>query len=126
MPLIHVADVGNDAERSQGTDAADPQQDFLDHAHLFVAEIELGRDQTVFRTVLFQVGIQQIERHPSNLDPPDMHLELAEAELQLKRQWLAIFVAFQDQRQVVEIVLGVELLLPTLVIQVLAEISLAV
>ena len=86
MPFVHVADIGDDPQGAQGADAADAQQDLLDHAHLLVADVELGGDQAVLGRVGLQVGVQQVERHPADLDAPDMDPEFPAAELQLDLQ----------------------------------------
>ena len=126
MPLVHVAHVGEDPQGAQGANAADPQQDLLQYAHLLIAAVELGRDQAIIGAVFLQVGVQQVERHPADLHPPDVHLESARAELKLHTERSPLFVPLQGQRQVVEVVLRVVLLLPSLIVEILAEVTLTV
>ncbi len=112
------------AQGAQGANAADAQHHLLADAHLVIAAVELGRDQAVIGAVFLQVGVQQVERHAADLHPPDVHLEPARAELKLHAERRPLLVPLQGQRQVVEVVLRVVLLLPPLIVEILAEVTL--
>ena len=59
------------AHRSQGAQSADAQHEFLANAQIGIAAIELGGDVAVFRRVASEIGVEQIQRHPTDLHAPD-------------------------------------------------------
>ena len=126
MALVHVADRRRLAQRPQRADAADAEDHFLADAHVHVAAVEAGRDRAVFRRVLRDVGVEQVERHAADLDAPDAELHLAAGERHSDEQGRAVVADLRDQRQVEEVVFRVALLLPAVHGEVLAEVALAV
>jgi hypothetical protein len=91
-----------------------------------IAPVETSRYFPVFRSVLFEVGVEEIERNPPHPHPPDLDFDLPPREIEVEKEGDSLSVLFQVERQVVEIVFRVELLLPPLDIEVLPEIALAV
>ena len=75
--MIHL---GVDAERAQGTDTADAEQDLLLQAVLPVATIKLMGDGTVLRKVGLPVGIEQEQVGASDRHFPDTGDDIASGE----------------------------------------------
>ena len=71
VPFVHVADGRRLAEGPQGPDAADAQDHFLADAHVVIAAVEPGGDLPIVGVVLRDVGVEQIQRHPADLNAPD-------------------------------------------------------
>ncbi len=80
MPLVEVPDLRHGAERLEGAHAADAEDDLLLDARLTVAAVEARGQLAVPRRVLFEVGVEQVERHTAEADPPDRHQHAAVAE----------------------------------------------
>ena len=82
--------VGGLPRAPQGADAADAEDHFLADAHVVVAAVEPGGDGAVFRRVLRDVGVEQVERHPADLDAPDAHQHFAAGERDADQQRRAV------------------------------------
>ena len=91
-----------------------------------IAAVKSGGDGAVIRRVLRDVGVHQIERDPTDLDPPDPAGHFAARHRHRHRQRRPVRLVLADERQVVEVVLGIPLLLPAVDVEVLAEVPLAV
>src|SRR5579875_3952332 len=126
MALVHVADSRWLTQSAQGHDSADAQHHLLADAHVIVAAVEPGRDGAVFRCVLRDVGVQQIQRYPPDLDAPDADVDLAAREGDADGQRSPVTIQLGDERQIEEIIFRIAFLLPTIDGEVLAEITLAV
>src|SRR6516162_967549 len=72
VALVHVINLGFNAKRVQGSDAANTESNFLPYPHLQVAAVQLFGDQSVFRCVLLNVGIEQVELYTADLQFPDL------------------------------------------------------
>src|SRR5439155_8039267 len=66
VPFVHVKNIRLDAERGERFDATNSEHDFLAHAHLQVAAIELGSNQSVLCAVFRDIGIEKIQTHSPN------------------------------------------------------------
>ena len=62
VTFVHVDDARLDTQRLEQLHAADAQQRVLRQPDLPVALVETGRDETLLRRVLRQVGVEQEER----------------------------------------------------------------
>src|SRR5207247_3252388 len=63
------------AQRAEGAQAADAKDDLLADAHVVVAAVEPAGDRPVLGAVLRDVGVEQVQRHPADLDAPDARSE---------------------------------------------------
>src|SRR5262249_40943236 len=70
MPFVHVKDCRLNAGSSERFAAADPKHDFLAYAHLKVAAVKLGSDQSVLGAVFRSIGVQEIETYSSHAQFP--------------------------------------------------------
>ena len=71
MPLVEMEHRGIDVQRVQGADAAHPQEQLLADPDAGVAAVEPARQGPVRLAVLGNVRVQQQERRPPHLHPPD-------------------------------------------------------
>ncbi len=126
VPLVDVKGGGLDVERRQRPHAADPEQDLLLQAQLAVAAVELVRDLPVGGGVLADVGVEEVERDPTYLHPPDARVELPAGELHLDHDRGPVGALLERHRQVVEVILLRRLLLPALPVERLAQESHAI
>ena len=126
MALVHVDDLGLEAKRLQGPDAADAEEVFLADPGLQVAAVEavgeLARGGLVFR----YVGVHEVERHPADLRLPDLGEYPFPAQVHVDHDPFAGRVLAQGQRHLLEVVDGVAFLLPAVRGEVLAEKTLLV
>jgi len=126
VALVHMADIGPQAEAFEGAQAADAEDDLLLDARLLVSAVELVGDLAIARLVLRRVGVEEVERDASDIHPPDPERDLPLREVHRNEDRLAGVVGFELDRKIVEVVVGVGLLLPPVGVQVLAEVSLLV
>ena len=74
VALVHVQHVGlrvgrqNGAQRAQ---AADAEHDLLANARVLVAAVQVAGDPAVVLAVVGQVGVEQVQRHATDLGQPD-------------------------------------------------------
>jgi hypothetical protein len=107
MALVHVVDGGAQAQRRQGTDTADAQQDFLANAQIMIAAVKLVGDVPIFGPVVGDVGVEQAKGHPPHLRAPHLGFDHPAGILDLDRQGGPAQLALEHDGQVVEIVLGI-------------------
>ncbi len=115
---------GQPAVRPDRTHAADPGQHLLGHPVLAGAAVQLVGDLPLGGLVLLDVGVEQEQRHPPDLDLPDLGPQRAAAgdgEGDLHRR--AVGLAQERQRQAVRVDRRVELLLPAVPGQPLGEVA---
>ena len=63
-----------DSERAQRQYAADTEHDLLADSHVLVAAVEHRCDLAGLGRILRDIGVEQIERHESDPDFPDLYL----------------------------------------------------
>ena len=126
VPLVHMADRGFDPENLQCPNAANAEQHFLPDAHILVAPIELGGDHAVVRRVFRDIGIQQIERHAPHLHAPDLSGHIMSGHFHDDPKGIAPGVALEVHGHIIPVVFGIEFLLPSVPVQILLEIALAI
>ncbi len=80
VPFVEVPRGRRRAHRLQRADAADAEDDLLLHARFAVAAVEPRGQLAVPRGVLFQIGVEQIQRHPAEPDAPHRYEDAAVAE----------------------------------------------
>ena len=100
VALVQVPDRRLDPERPQRADAADAEDELLVEAHLAAADVEDVRDRAVGVVVLGDVGVEQEDRHPADLDAPDRDLEVAAGQGDRDHQRLAVAALDPPDRQV--------------------------
>jgi hypothetical protein len=75
-----------DAERGERAHAADAEERVLHEPVLAVADVELRGDEPVDGRVRGHVGVEQVQRDPANLRPPDARLDVSIADGHLHRE----------------------------------------
>ena len=103
VSLIGMVYIGLDAEETKHLYTADAEHILLLHAVLPVASIELMSDLTIPLRVLRNVGIHEIELHPTYIDTPDLGRHLVAIEGHSKNQGSAIVVTHQREREILEV-----------------------
>jgi hypothetical protein len=68
------------AHRLQHADAADAENDLLLNARFAISAVQAGRQLTIPRRVFFEVGVEQIQLHATDMDTPhvDEHRAIRE------------------------------------------------
>ena len=126
MALVEVPDRGREVELAQRPHAADAEHELLVQAHLAAADVEDVRDRAVGVVVVGDVGVEQQDRDPADLDDPDGGEQLAAGQRHADRERLAEPVERAAQRQARELVVRVRVLLVPVGVDRLAEVALAV
>ena len=120
MALVGVEHLGMDTEGAQRLDPADPEDDLLTDAVLDIAAVEPVGDPLRFLAVAGYRGVEQVQRHPSDVDPPDRHGEVFAGHVE------ADHLAGVDHRQPVRVLRWKGLELPAVGVQRLVEVALAI
>ena len=126
VPFVEVPDGRLDAHRPQHAHAADAEDDLLLDAGFAVAAVEPGRQLAVPRRVLVEVGVEQVELHVADADPPDRRQHRAIAERHRGDARLAVGGDGGFDRGVGPVDALVVFLLPAVVGDALVEVSLRV
>ena len=127
VALVHVRAGDLEAERLDGAQAADAEQDLLAEAVELVSAVELAGDAAQLGRVLGDVGVEEDERDAADVDLPRGEAQRALGERDLEEQRLAVLLA-QAARdgEAVHVVLRVALDLPAGGVDLLLEVALAV
>ena len=72
VPLVQVVDRGCHAHGPQRTHTAHAQHRVLRQPHGAVALVQARGDPAAHWAVFGQIGVQQVQRHPAHVDPPDV------------------------------------------------------
>ena len=126
VAFIHVANCGAQAQGIQGPYAAKAQEHLLLDPQLFIAAIKLVSDISILRPVGRDVGIQQVQRHATHVGAPNLSYHRPARIPHFNRQRCTARLLFQTDGQIVKVIIRVELLLPSVRVQILAEIALLV
>ena len=76
MPLVGVPGLRLDVECAQHAHAAHAQHPLLTQSQRGAAGVELGEERAVIRMVLLELGIEEVDRHPTDVEAPgaDVHV----------------------------------------------------
>src|SRR5438477_13178158 len=122
MPLVHVKYFGFNAEGVEGVYSADTENDLLTHAHLKIAAVKLCRNQTIFRSVFGNIGVEQVEIHASYTQLPDFRVNLTIQNAD-GDQDSAVIPSHITNWQVMEILVKTDSVLNAFFVDFLAEIA---
>ncbi len=126
VPLVEMPHRRIDAERPQGADAADAEDDFLLDARFAVAAVEARREFAVPRRVLFEVGVEEIDLRVTELDVPHRDEHGARAERDGDDARLAVGHQGRFDRRVLPVQLAVAFFLPAFRRHALVEVALRI
>ena len=126
MALVHVRAGDLEAERLDGAQAADAEQDLLAEAVELVAAVELAGDAAQLGRVLGDVGVEEDERDAADVDLPRGEAQRALGERDLEEERLAVLAQAARDGEAVHVVLRVALDLPAGGVDLLLEVALAV
>ena len=121
VALVGVEHLGVDAERVEGAHAADAEEDLLAEAVLGLAAVEPVGDGAQVGGVLLDVGVEQVQRHPTDLGLPHAGHERRAGQVDLDGDPVA-----RREGHGVRVEVGVALLLPAVGGQRLAEVAVPV
>ena len=126
VALVEVPDRRRQPERPDGPHAADAQDELLVEAHLAAADVQDVGDRPIGVGVFRQVGIEEEDRHPADLGDPhrDRQVAIRQGDRDVER--IAVGVGRPEQRQAVQVVVGIGVLLVSVGVDRLAEVALAI
>ncbi len=122
VAFVHVENLRADPELTQSPHTADSQHHLLPDAHLEIAAVKLGRDQTILGRVLRHVGVEEVKIDPADVQLPDLGVNLAVENLDRDEDARVIPAHFAE-RQVMEILIQADGLLGAIAIDLLLEIT---
>ncbi len=114
------------AERFEGADTADSENDFLLDAGFRVATVQACGQLSVPRRVFFQVGVEQVERHAAQPDSPDCGQHRSIAERHRRDTRLAVRRHRRFDRRIRPVEALVALFLPPFCRNMLVKITLRI
>jgi hypothetical protein len=77
VPLVEVPDRRLDVQRAESAHAADAQDELLAQAHLATANVEDVGDRPVRLVIDRHVGVEQHDRHATDLRHPDRGVDVS-------------------------------------------------
>ncbi len=77
MAFVHVKNFRLDPEGGERFHAAYAEDNLLPDAHFEIAAVKLGRDETIFRGVLRDIGIEQVKADAPDVQLPDFRPHFA-------------------------------------------------
>ena len=126
VALVEVPDRRVDAQRPDGPRPADAEDELLVQAHLAAADVQDVADRAVGLVVLGYVRVEQEHRHAPDLDQPHGDRQRPAGQLHRHLERVAARVGDAQDRQPVEVEVGVGVLLVAVGVDRLAEVALAV
>ena len=103
MSLITMVHIRLDIQFSQGPDSPDTQQNFLFQTIFPISSIQVMRDAPVTFLVIFEIRIQQIQFHPSDIYLPDSGIYLSSGECKTNCQPISFGIPSRRYRYLREI-----------------------
>ena len=125
-PSLACQTAGRDAHGAEHPHAADAEDPLLPQAELGAAGVELVHEPAVLGVVGLEVGIEQIDRHPADPDPPGAHVHRPAGGVHHGHERLAVPSLHRLQRGPRDLVLLVAVLLPAVEPEALVEVPLHV
>ena len=126
VPLVEMEDAGGNAHGFECTKAADAEEQLLTNAGAPVAAIEAGSKFQIFGRVALHIRIQQQKGATAHLDSPNLGADQAAAGLDFYDDGFALFADGELHGELIDVGVEVLFLLPALLVEVLAEVALAV
>src|SRR5205823_8470339 len=106
-------------------DAADTEHDLLPHSHFEIAAVKLGCDESIFRAVLRDIGVEQVKFDASDLKFPNAGVNIA-VQNPHRHQKCAIVAPDFPNRQMMKILIEADRVLDSVLVDFLPEISVSV
>ena len=106
-------------------DAADTEHDLLSHSHFEVAAVKLGSDESIFRVVLRDIGVEQVKFDATDLKLPDFERKHRDPESARHQQRAIVAPDFPD-RQMMKILIETDGVLDPVLVDFLPEISVSI
>src|SRR5437660_5287122 len=125
VAFVHVENVRLDPERAQGVDAADTEHDLLSHSHFEVAAVKLGGDESIFRVVLRDIGVEQVKLDATDLKLPNASVNIAVQNPHCHQQ-CAIVAPDLPDRKIMKILIETDRVLDPVLVDFLSEISVSI
>ena len=126
VALVEVQQPRLDAHRLERAHAADAEQDVLRQAGVGLADVEPRGDPARADVVLRPLGVEQVQRHPADVDAPDLGGDLGPADRHGDRDRRAVRPGHERGGQALGIGVDPVLVLPAAGVDALAEVALAV
>ena len=127
MAFVHVGNGNLIAEGVEGAHTAHTEENFLAEAIQLVATIELTGHIAELGAILGDIGIEQNQRNPSDIQAPSREMEFfVIGERDLKEKGLSVRVEATGDGEGVDVVFGISFHLPTGGIDDLFEIAFAI
>jgi hypothetical protein len=125
VPFVHMKHIRFDPESAQRFDAADSEHDFLAHPHFQVSAIKLSGDQSVFSAVFRSVSIEKVDADPADTQFPKLGKNFAIQNWHRNEQ-VRVAAADFANRQMMKILIEIDRLLKTLLVDLLPEITVSI
>ena len=122
-PFVEVPDRGPDRQRVEGAGRADAQQNLLGEPRASLRDVQLVGDPSIVGLVAFDVRVEQEERHPADLGDPHREPDRAPRQVHGDLERTAVRPRRPAERQVSRIDVRLEVLLPAIGIDPLAEVA---
>ncbi len=126
VPLVEVQHARSNAHRAQRAHAANAEQKFLPDADAFITAVQARSQLAIFGHIPFYIRIEQQQIAAADADTPDFRLDITAAGIDPHHDLLAALADRGLHREKVHVGVQILFLLPAGLVQVLAEIALAI
>ena len=109
----------------KSVDAADTEHDLLSHSHFEVAAVKLGGDESIFRVVLRDIGVEQVKFDATDLKLPNASVNIAVQNPHCHQQCAIVAPDFPD-RQMMKVLIETDGVLDPVLVDFLPEISVSI
>ena len=125
VAFVHVKNLRFDPESGQRFHPADAENDLLADPHFEIAAVKFSGDEPVFRCVLRDIGIEQVEADAPHAQFPNFRPDFAVQEADGNEQIAVAAPHFLD-RQVVEVLVQADGVLNAFLVDLLFEVAVPV
>src|SRR5215472_2008452 len=126
VALVQVQNAGSNAHSPQSAIPPDAQQQLLTNSDATVASIQARTEISIFGSISIDIRIEQVQIPASHTKTPDLCANHAATCFDLHHHGLAVCSDGAFHRQLIDVGLEIFLLLPTVAVQPLPEIALAI
>ena len=125
MTFVHVKDFRLDSESGERFHSADAENDLLPDPHFEITAVKFGRDEPVFRLVLRDIGVEQVEADTPHAQFPNLrpHLAIEEAN---GYEEIAFAAPHFPDRQMMEVLIQADGMLNAILVDLLLEVAVPV
>src|SRR5437879_11875194 len=125
MSFVHVKHVRLDSKRRECFHPANAEHDLLTHAHLKIAAVKLGGNQSVLGAVFRNIGVEEVDVYAADAQFPNPCENIPIQNGYRDKKFRFAAADFSD-RQVIKVLIEINRLLNDVLVDLLPDITVSV